>query len=135
MWFSKHKIAILTGGFDPITPGHIEYFKEASNLADDVIVYVNSDAWLTRKKGKTFMPQVDRAAILNGIKYISQVHTFSSLDDIDGTANRAIRQTRCSYPKSVIYFMNGGDRTIHNILREGSKRMRCLIKVWYWWNR
>ncbi len=118
MWFSKHKIAILTGGFDPVTPGHIKYFKEASELVDDVIVYVNSDAWLTRKKGKPFMPQVDRSEILQGIKFISEVHTFSSLDDIDGTANKAIRQTRCSYPKSVIYFMNGGDRTIHNIPEE-----------------
>jgi len=118
MWFSKHKIAILTGGFDPVTPGHIEYFKEASALADDVIVFVNSDAWLTRKKGKPFMPQGDRAAILCGIKYISQVHIFSSLDDIDGTANKAIRRIRNSYPNSVIYFMNGGDRTIHNIPEE-----------------
>jgi len=118
MWFSKHKIALLTGGFDPVTPGHIEYFKEASKFADDVIVFVNSDAWLTRKKGKPFMPQADRAMILSSIKYISQVHIFSSIDDIDGTSNRAIRQIRSSYPKSVIYFMNGGDRTIHNIPEE-----------------
>jgi len=113
-----HRIAILTGGFDPITPGHIKYFRESSRWVDDVIVFVNSDEWLIRKKGKAFMPQYDRTEILRGIKYISQVHALSPKDDADDTANEAIRQTRAFYPKSTIYFMNGGDRTIENIPEE-----------------
>ena len=50
------KVVIVTGGFDPLHSGHIEYFKAAKELGDLLVVGVNSDAWLTRKKGRPFMP-------------------------------------------------------------------------------
>ena len=50
------KVVLVTGGFDPLHSGHIEYFKAAKNLGNKLIVGVNSDAWLTRKKGRPFMP-------------------------------------------------------------------------------
>ena len=50
------KIILVTGGFDPLHSGHIKYFQSAKKLGDKLIVGVNSDAWLTRKKGKPFMP-------------------------------------------------------------------------------
>ena len=48
------KISIVSGGFDPIHSGHIEYIKEAKKYGDYLIVALNSDAWLRRKKGKVF---------------------------------------------------------------------------------
>ena len=56
-------IVIATGGFDPIHSGHINYFKEAAKLGDRLLVGLNSDAWLRRKKGRAFMPYVERAKI------------------------------------------------------------------------
>ena len=50
------KIVLVTGGFDPLHSGHIEYFKEAKKLGDKLIVGLNSDSWLERKKGRAFMP-------------------------------------------------------------------------------
>ncbi|MFM6306973.1 MAG: adenylyltransferase/cytidyltransferase family protein [Dolichospermum sp.] len=53
---TKGKVVIVTGGFDPIHIGHIEYLKAAKSLGDFLVVGVNSDQWLERKKGKFFKP-------------------------------------------------------------------------------
>ena len=50
------KIVIATGGFDPIHSGHIKYLNHARELGDMLVVGVNSDEWLGRKKGKAFLP-------------------------------------------------------------------------------
>jgi len=49
------KTVIVTGGFDPLHSGHILYFNEARKLGDRLWVGLNSDEWLTRKKGQPFM--------------------------------------------------------------------------------
>ena len=54
------KVVVVTGGFDPIHSGHIEYFQAAKELGDFLMVGVNSDEWLTRKKGKPFMNHDER---------------------------------------------------------------------------
>ena len=61
---------LVTGGFDPIHSGHIEYFKAAKALGDRLVVGVNSDAWLERKKGQAFMPLQERLAIIRSLKYL-----------------------------------------------------------------
>lgn len=115
----KHyKVAILTGGFDPVTPAHIEYFKDAKERYDIVLVFVNSDAWLTRKKGKPFMPQQDRVSILRAIKYITQVIPFASQDDADGTAIQSMPKAEELFPDCEYYFCNGGDRVEGNVPEE-----------------
>jgi len=48
-------IVLVTGGFDPLHPGHIEYFKAAKKLGDELHVGLNSDEWLIRKKGRPFI--------------------------------------------------------------------------------
>jgi cytidyltransferase-like protein len=106
------KIVIVTGGFDPIHSGHIEYFKAAKALGDLLIVGVNSDAWLVRKKGKTFMPSTERIAIVENLKVVDNVLLFNDDDD---SAREAIKNVRQLYPKDTIIFANGGDRTHTNI--------------------
>jgi len=108
----KHKIVIVTGGFDPIHSGHIAYIKAAKRLGDMLIVGLNSDAWLTRKKGKPFMNWHERATILRELRDVDDVYGF---DDDDGTAIDCIRFVNRYYPNSKIVFANGGDRTALNI--------------------
>ena len=104
----------MSGGFDPVHKGHIRMFREAANLSINVIVGLNSDKWLTRKKGKPFMNWDERAEILESCKFINQVLPF---DDSDETANDIIKQV-CSLYRDFdvnIYFANGGDRTSDNV--------------------
>ena len=107
------KVVLVTGGFDPLHSGHIEYFKAAKDLGDHLVVGVNSDDWLTRKKGKAFMPFQERCAIIKELSCVDEVIGFNDTDD---TANHAIFQvlsTKGSQTKVV--FANGGDRTNKNI--------------------
>jgi cytidyltransferase-like protein len=106
------KIILVTGGFDPLHSGHVNYFKEAKELGDTLIVGVNSDDWLTRKKGQPFMSWRERATIVSAIHYVDRVIEFN---DSDGSAIDAIRQVKSLYPNAKIVFANGGDRTANNI--------------------
>ena len=106
------KIVIATGGFDPIHSGHIEYLKEAKKLGDTLIVGLNSDAWLSRKKGAAFMPWAERYAVVSKIKYVSQVRYWN---DDDGSAIQLIEDIKHDFPYAEIIFANGGDRTVNNI--------------------
>lgn len=105
-------IVLVTGGFDPLHSGHIAYFKAAKKLGDILVVGVNSDAWLTRKKGAPFMPYRERAEIVRNIVGVNFVIDFN---DADGSAKHAIQMVRQSYPQDKIIFANGGDRTSANI--------------------
>jgi len=106
------KIVLVTGGFDPIHSGHISYFKSAKLLGDMLIVGLNSDEWLERKKGRAFMPWSERLCIINNLTMVDEVYTF---DDEDGSAKHFIQQVRAHYPDSQLIFANGGDRTATNI--------------------
>jgi cytidyltransferase-like protein len=104
-------IVLITGGFDPLHSGHIAYFRAAKKLGDILVVGVNSDAWLTRKKGAPFMPFTERANVVRNIVGVDFVIDFN---DDDGSARQAIRMVRQSYPGDKIIFANGGDRTNTN---------------------
>jgi cytidyltransferase-like protein len=106
------RIVLITGGFDPLHSGHIAYFKAAKALGDILVVGINSDAWLTRKKGSPFMPYMERSSIVRNIVGVDFVIDFN---DDDGSANHAIQMVRASYPQDKIIFANGGDRTSSNI--------------------
>lgn len=105
-------IVVVSGGFDPIHSGHIKLIKEARKLGDHLIVGINSDEWLARKKGRAFMPWQERLAVLNNLRPVDEVYTF---DDEDGTACHLLQQVRAHYPQDRIIFANGGDRTKDNI--------------------
>lgn len=106
------KVVLITGGFDPIHSGHIAYIKAARELGDRLIIGVNSDNWLERKKGKFFMSFKERYSIVDAIKGVDLAISF---DDSDGSAKDAIRIVRDMYPNDEIVFANGGDRTKENI--------------------
>lgn len=106
------RIVLVTGGFDPIHSGHIEYFKAAKSLGDLLIVGVNSDEWLIRKKNKYFMPFEERASIVESIRH---VHGVINFDDSDDSAKDAIIKVLNLYPDCELVFANGGDRNSKNI--------------------
>lgn len=106
------KITLVTGGFDPLHSGHIAYFKAAKELGDILVVGVNSDAWLTRKKGRPFMPWIERMRIIKELKIVDYVIEFNDDDDSSRLAIKTVRQT---WPDAQIIFANGGDRTAVNI--------------------
>ena len=100
----RAKTIMVSGGFDPIHVGHLRMINEASQWGA-VIVVINSDDWLKRKKGYIFMPWKERAEILGNIKGIVMV---SNVDDSDGTVCEAIQRLK---PNA---FANGGDRKKEN---------------------
>jgi len=106
------KIAVVSGGFDPIHSGHIKLINEARRLGDMLIVGINSDEWLERKKGRAFMPWPERLCVLNNLQSVDEVYTF---DDEDGTACNLLHMVKIHYPTAKIVFANGGDRTQDNI--------------------
>ena len=103
---------LVTGGFDPLHSGHIAYFKAAKKLGTKLIVGLNSDEWLERKKGKAFMSWDERLCIVNNLQMVDEVFTF--MDDDDSAIN-FIKQVKAHYPKDTLIFANGGDRTEKNI--------------------
>jgi D-beta-D-heptose 7-phosphate kinase/D-beta-D-heptose 1-phosphate adenosyltransferase len=107
------KIVVCTGGFDPLHTGHIQYLTEAANFGDMLIVGLNSDAWLEKKKGRAFMPWAERAAVLRAMRVVTRVESFA--DDDIGSARNLLIQIKRQFPYADIIFANGGDRTENNI--------------------
>lgn len=106
--FRKHwppPYIALSGGFDPIHIGHVQMIQEASRYAN-VIIILNSDAWLRRKKGYVFMPWKERAYILQSIYPVCKVE---SVDDSDGSVCEALERLQPTF------FGNGGDRKSDNV--------------------
>lgn len=124
----QKKAVLVTGGFDPLHSGHIEYFKKASYLGDLLIVGVNSNSWLKRKKNFVFMDWNERSLI---IKNLSMVDYVISFNDNDDSASDAIEQCLKKYSK--IIFANGGDRTDKNIpeinLYKGNHSVEFAFRV------
>ena len=96
--------AMISGGFDPLTTGHLDLIDESANYGR-VIIALNSDAWLIRKKGYAVMPFDDRRRILLALRNVDDV---TAVDDSDGTVCEALRRI------IPFWFCNGGDRTEPN---------------------
>ena len=122
-------VIILSGGFDPVHKGHIRMFREAANLGANVVVGLNSDEWLTRKKGKPFMKWEERAEILESCKFINQVLPF---DDSDETAGDLLKKV-CSLYEDYdvnVYFANGGDRGKGNVPEMPLCKELNVVMLW-----
>ena len=101
MFFKK--VSLVTGGFDPIHSGHIAYFERAKDLSDYLVVGLNTNEWLTRKKGQYFLPWIERAEI---IRHLDMVDAVVSWEDEDDSACGAI--AKCLEISEKVIFCNGG---------------------------
>ena len=104
------KKVVVSGGFDPIHVGHLRMFKEAKALGDYLIVVVNNDNWLKKKKGYCFMSEKDRIEIIQAFKYVDEVYLTKHKPNTD---DMSICEA-LKYIKPDIS-ANGGDRHINNI--------------------
>ena len=100
------KVSLVTGGFDPIHSGHISYFARAKDFSNFLVVGINTEEWLTNKKGQYFQSWVERAEIIRHLRMVDAVITVP--DDDQGSACGAI--AKCLEIADTVVFCNGGDR-------------------------
>jgi len=112
----EKRVVLVTGGFDPLHSGHLAYFKAAKALGDTLVVGINSDSWLKRKKGRSFYTWDERFQLIKNLEMVDYVIEFN--DDENNSIN-AIKQATQTFPSAKIIFANGGDRTAENIPEMG----------------
>ncbi len=98
------KTVAVSGGFDPVHVGHLRMFEEAKALVGvegKLVVILNGDSWLVRKKGKAFMPQDERAEIIEGFSCVDETYILESERSDVSEALEVIQPA---------IFANGGDR-------------------------
>jgi cytidyltransferase-like protein len=105
---SQPTIACVSGYFDPIHVGHIEYFKKSKNIADKLMVIVNNDEQAILKKGKAFMPADERIKLIQELKCVDYVVKSVDLD-------RTVCKTLETVEPRPTYFCNGGDQNNNSI--------------------
>ena len=97
-------IVAISGYFDPIHVGHLDFIEKASDLGT-LIVIVNNDKQAIKKKGKSFMSQEDRLKIINSLRDVDSA--FISIDK-DSSVSKTLEVIRPDI------FANGGDRNFEN---------------------
>ena len=105
---SENKIVCVSGYFDPIHIGHIEYFKKSKQIGDKLMVIVNNDNQAILKKGKSFMPIKERIEIIKELKCVDFV-----IESID--SDRTVCKTLETVDPKPDFFCNGGDQNNNTI--------------------
>ena len=99
---SKKTISVAVSGyFDPIHVGHLDYLEHAKKLGDKLVVIVNNNHQCVLKKGKPFMDELDRVRIVKSLGMVDEV--FLSVDS-DRSVCKSLEEIKPDI------FANGGDR-------------------------
>jgi D-beta-D-heptose 7-phosphate kinase/D-beta-D-heptose 1-phosphate adenosyltransferase len=115
----KKKIVMVSGGFDPVHIGHVRLFNEAKKLGDELVVYLNNDHWLHKKKGYVFMPEHERKEIIEAFAAVDQVIISDHEENPeDMSVCRGLTNIRPHI------FANGGDRDSVDALDPSSSLYR-----------
>ncbi len=111
------KMVAVSGGFDPIHVGHVRMILEAKKLGDELVVILNNDNWLKKKKGSAFMPEDQRKEIIEAIRGVDRVVLTSHEPDFDDrSVCRELREIRPDI------FAQGGDRDLKDALDPNSSQ-------------
>ncbi len=106
----KQIVVAVSGGMDPLHIGHIRLFQKAKELGDKLVVILNNDNWLKKKKGNVFMPQEERKEIIQALGCVDEVIlTNHSENPEDMSVCEELQKIRPDI------FTNGGDRKKENI--------------------
>ena len=117
----KNKIVAVSGGFDPVHVGHIRMFREAKKLGDKLVIILNNDNWLKKKKRCVFMPQHERKELLESIK---NVHKVVLSQHGENPEDMSVCVELADLKPDV--FVNGGDRKLNNVPEVGAcKEISC----------
>lgn len=120
-------IGVVSGGFDPLHAGHARMLMEAESRCDDLVVLVNTDEWLLRKKGYVSVPVDQRCEVIRSIVRGADVRP--ALDD-DGTVVASLELIRESCaPDQRVFFFNGGDRGEGNVPEERVEGVRMVYGI------
>ena len=120
-------ISIVSGGFDPIHPGHIMMMKDCLKFSNYLIVGVNSNKWLINKKGNYFMDIQHRIYVVSSLNVVNETMEFE--DDDKGSANNLLIKIRNKYSNDKIIFANGGDRSDSSKILEFETAKRYNIDL------
>lgn len=101
----KKKVVVVSGGFDPIHIGHVRYIQEAKKLGDKLIVVINNDNWLRKKKGQEFMPETERKEIIEAIAGVDKVIISGHCEN---PGDMSVCKELMKIKPNI--FANGGDR-------------------------
>src|SRR5690242_6216293 len=101
----KKRVVMVSGGFDPVHIGHVRMFNEAKKLGDELVVYINNDNWLRKKKGYVFMPEHERKEIIESFAAVDRVIIS---DHIENTEDMSVCGGLVLIRPHI--FANGGDR-------------------------
>src|SRR3989304_10631750 len=105
----KQIIVAVSGGFDPVHIGHVRMFSEAKKLGDKLVVILNNDNWLKKKKGFAYMPEVERKELLEALECVDEVVFSKHLPD---PQDMSVSEDLLDLRPHV--FVNGGDRNEAN---------------------
>jgi D-beta-D-heptose 7-phosphate kinase/D-beta-D-heptose 1-phosphate adenosyltransferase len=101
----KKVVVAVSGGFSPVHAGHIQLFEEAKKLGDELVVILNNDNWLKKKKGFVFIDEKERKKIIESIKWVDRVVlTGHNPDPKDMSVCAELANLKPDI------FANGGDR-------------------------
>lgn len=105
-------VGIVSGYFNPLHYGHIEYINGAKKCSDKLVCIVNNDRQVTLKGSRTFMDEGHRAKILGNLKSVDEV--FISIDK-DKAQRESLKYLKNKYPNDDLIFFNSGDRKKENL--------------------
>ncbi len=107
---NKKIVVAVSGGFDPMHPGHTRLFHEAKKLGDELVVILNNDNWLKKKKGYSFMSEQERKEVIENLSDVDRVLiTSHSENPEDMSVCKELQELKPDI------FANGGDRVKTNI--------------------
>ncbi len=108
----KEKVVIVSGYFDPLHVGHLEYLQMASQLGDKLLVIINNDEQAKLKKGESFMSEKDRMEIVFALECVDEV--LISCDE-DASVCNSIELAAQFKPMADLIFAKGGDRNFGEV--------------------